>query len=173
MRWPCLSGLSLPLTLLPLGAALCRWYRPPELLFGARSYSTGVDNWAAGCIFAELMLRVPYMAGESDFEQLNTIFSALGSPTEAEWPVRCVSLSFGVVVASTDTSRGLCRATRSYPTLSSLRRSPSRTCGPSSPPLRGTPSTSCRNSSLTTHERGSQPRRYVVLASPAPPLSAR
>ncbi|ORY70635.1 kinase-like domain-containing protein, partial [Leucosporidium creatinivorum] len=63
-----------------------RWYRPPELLFGARSYSTGVDNWAAGCIFAELMLRVPYMAGESDFEQLNTIFSALGTPTETEWP---------------------------------------------------------------------------------------
>ncbi|KAK4049128.1 TFIIH complex serine/threonine-protein kinase subunit kin28 [Microbotryomycetes sp. JL201] len=63
-----------------------RWYRPPELLMGARSYSTGVDNWAAGCIFAELMLRVPYMAGESDFEQLNVIFSALGSPTDADWP---------------------------------------------------------------------------------------
>ncbi|KAK4705978.1 cyclin-dependent kinase 7, partial [Phenoliferia sp. Uapishka_3] len=63
-----------------------RWYRPPELLFGARSYSTGVDNWAAGCIFAELMLRVPYMAGESDFEQLNTIFRALGTPTESDWP---------------------------------------------------------------------------------------
>ena len=65
-----------------------RWYRPPELLFGARAYSTGVDNWAAGCIFAELMLRVPYMAGESDFEQLNTIFRALGTPTEQDWPVR-------------------------------------------------------------------------------------
>ena len=61
---------------------------PPELLFGARAYSTGVDNWAAGCIFAELMLRVPYMAGESDFEQLNTIFRALGTPTEQDWPVR-------------------------------------------------------------------------------------
>lgn len=33
------------------------------------------------------MLRVPYMAGESDVEQLNTIFRALGTPTEAEWPV--------------------------------------------------------------------------------------
>ena len=46
-----------------------RWYRPPELLLGARSYSTGVDLWATGCIFAELMLRVPFMAGESDMEQ--------------------------------------------------------------------------------------------------------
>lgn len=38
------------------------------------------------------MLRVPYMAGETDFEQLNTIFSALGTPTEAEWPVRLIPL---------------------------------------------------------------------------------
>ncbi|SGY14922.1 BQ5605_C013g07168 [Microbotryum silenes-dioicae] len=64
-----------------------RWYRAPELLFGARSYSTAVDTWAAGCIFAELMLRVPYMAAESDVEQLNVIFSALGTPTEKDWPV--------------------------------------------------------------------------------------
>ncbi|GAA5834238.1 hypothetical protein JCM3766R1_004497 [Sporobolomyces carnicolor] len=63
-----------------------RWYRPPELLLGARSYSTGVDTWAAGCIFAELMLRVPFMAGESDMEQLQTIFNALGTPTEKDWP---------------------------------------------------------------------------------------
>lgn len=66
---------------------MLRWYRPPELLLGARSYSTGVDTWAAGCIFAELMLRVPFMAGESDMEQLQTIFNALGTPTEKDWPV--------------------------------------------------------------------------------------
>ena len=35
-----------------------RWYRPPELLFGARIYGTGVDMWAVGCILAELLLRV-------------------------------------------------------------------------------------------------------------------
>lgn len=63
-----------------------RWYRPPELLYGARAYSAGVDIWAAGCIFAELMLRTPYLVGESDFDQLNTIFRALGTPTEQEWP---------------------------------------------------------------------------------------
>jgi len=63
-----------------------RWYRPPELLYGARAYSTGVDIWAVGCIFAELMLRTPYLAGENDFDQLNTIFRALGTPTEQEWP---------------------------------------------------------------------------------------
>lgn len=35
-----------------------RWYRSPELLFGARMYGTGVDIWAVGCIFAELLKRV-------------------------------------------------------------------------------------------------------------------
>jgi serine/threonine protein kinase len=35
-----------------------RWYRSPELLFGARNYGTGVDMWATGCILAELLLRV-------------------------------------------------------------------------------------------------------------------
>jgi serine/threonine protein kinase len=35
-----------------------RWYRSPELLFGAKKYGTGVDIWAAGLIMAELLLRV-------------------------------------------------------------------------------------------------------------------
>lgn len=70
-----------------------RWYRPPELLFGCRYYSTAVDIWSVGCIFAELMLRTPYLPGESDMDQLKTIFRALGTPTEEEWPV-CLSLSF-------------------------------------------------------------------------------
>lgn len=64
----------------------CRWYRPPELLFGSRYYSTAVDIWSVGCIFAELMLRTPYLPGESDMDQLKTIFRALGTPTEEDWP---------------------------------------------------------------------------------------
>ena len=70
-----------------------RWYRPPELLFGCRYYSTAVDIWSVGCIFAELMLRTPYLPGESDMDQLKTIFRALGTPTEEEWPV-CLFHSF-------------------------------------------------------------------------------
>lgn len=33
------------------------------------------------------MLRIPYLPGESDMDQLKTIFRALGTPTEEEWPV--------------------------------------------------------------------------------------
>jgi cyclin-dependent kinase 7 len=35
-----------------------RWYRAPELLYGARAYGTGIDMWAVGCIIGELLLRV-------------------------------------------------------------------------------------------------------------------
>ena len=37
------------------------WYRAPELLLGAKEYTEAVDTWAAGCIFAELLMgrRVP------------------------------------------------------------------------------------------------------------------
>jgi cyclin-dependent kinase 7 len=65
---------------------ITRWYRPPELLFGCRFYSAAVDMWSVGCIFAELMLRTPYLPGESDMDQLKTIFRALGTPTEEDWP---------------------------------------------------------------------------------------
>ncbi|XP_067009353.1 cyclin-dependent kinase 7 [Anabrus simplex] len=63
-----------------------RWYRSPELLFGARIYGTGVDMWAVGCILAELLLRVPFLPGESDLDQLTRIFQVLGTPTEETWP---------------------------------------------------------------------------------------
>ncbi|KAM6496987.1 Protein kinase-like domain containing protein [Amanita muscaria] len=65
---------------------ITRWYRPPELLFGSRYYSSAVDIWSVGCIFAELMLRTPYLPGESDMDQLKVTFRALGTPTEEEWP---------------------------------------------------------------------------------------
>ncbi|EJD47894.1 Pkinase-domain-containing protein [Auricularia subglabra TFB-10046 SS5] len=65
---------------------ITRWYRPPELLFGCMYYSSAVDMWSVGCIFAELMLRVPFLAGDTDIDQLKTIFRALGTPTEADWP---------------------------------------------------------------------------------------
>uniref|UniRef100_A0A2K5J083 Cyclin-dependent kinase 7 n=1 Tax=Colobus angolensis palliatus TaxID=336983 RepID=A0A2K5J083_COLAP len=68
---------------------LHRWYRAPELLFGARMYGVGVDMWAVGCILAELLLRVPFLPGDSDLDQLTRIFETLGTPTEEQWPDMC------------------------------------------------------------------------------------
>ena len=31
------------------------WYRAPEILLGSRYYSTPVDVWSLGCIFAEMV----------------------------------------------------------------------------------------------------------------------
>lgn len=28
------------------------WYRPPDVLFGAKLYTTSIDMWSAGCIFS-------------------------------------------------------------------------------------------------------------------------
>ncbi|CAI4226060.1 unnamed protein product [Auanema sp. JU1783] len=63
-----------------------RWYRAPELLYGAKTYGVGVDMWAMGCILAELLLRNPIFPGESDLDQLCKIFKVLGTPTEEDWP---------------------------------------------------------------------------------------
>ncbi|KAF8787237.1 Cyclin-dependent kinase 7 like protein [Argiope bruennichi] len=63
-----------------------RWYRAPELIFGATIYATGIDIWAVGCILAELLLRVPFLPGKTDLDQLSQIFKVLGSPSEEDWP---------------------------------------------------------------------------------------
>lgn len=63
-----------------------RWYRAPELLFGSKQYGAGVDIWAAACIFAELMLRRPFLQGSSDIDQLGKIFAAFGTPKDSQWP---------------------------------------------------------------------------------------
>ncbi|XP_027357674.1 cyclin-dependent kinase D-3-like isoform X2 [Abrus precatorius] len=63
-----------------------RWYRAPELLFGTKQYGPGVDVWAAACIFAELLLRRPFLQGSSDIDQLGKIFAAFGTPSPSQWP---------------------------------------------------------------------------------------
>lgn len=51
-------GISSPSKELTTGV-ITRWYRPPEILFGAKYYGEKVDVWSIGCIFAELFLRKP------------------------------------------------------------------------------------------------------------------
>lgn len=66
---------------------LHRWYRPPELLWGSRSYSFGIDIWSMGTIFVELVLRKPFLPGETDVDQLKRIIAVLGTPSDEDWPV--------------------------------------------------------------------------------------
>eukprot|EP00730_Choanoeca_flexa_P012473 TRINITY_DN4308_c0_g1_i2.p1 TRINITY_DN4308_c0_g1~~TRINITY_DN4308_c0_g1_i2.p1 ORF type:complete len:327 (+),score=61.06 TRINITY_DN4308_c0_g1_i2:180-1160(+) len=63
-----------------------RWYRAPELLYGARHYDDAVDLWAVGCIFAEMLNNAPLFAGESDIDQLLCLLRHLGTPTADNWP---------------------------------------------------------------------------------------
>lgn len=62
------------------------WYRAPELLLCAKEYSTPIDMWSVGCIFAELLLMNALFPGKSEVDQLNRIFKDLGTPNEKIWP---------------------------------------------------------------------------------------
>ncbi|KAI8092340.1 kinase-like domain-containing protein [Gilbertella persicaria] len=62
------------------------WYRAPELLLGSKEYTTAIDMWSVGCIFAELLLNEALLPGRSEIDQLDKIFKLLGSPTEDIWP---------------------------------------------------------------------------------------
>ena len=63
------------------------WYRAPEVLLGSRHYSTAIDMWSVGCIFAEMVLRgAPLFPGDSEIDQIFKIFRLLGTPNEESWP---------------------------------------------------------------------------------------
>ncbi|XP_024990095.1 cyclin-dependent kinase G-2-like isoform X3 [Cynara cardunculus var. scolymus] len=62
------------------------WYRAPELLLGAKEYSTAIDMWSLGCIMAELLSKQPLFNGKTEFDQLDKIFKTLGTPNETIWP---------------------------------------------------------------------------------------
>jgi len=62
------------------------WYRPPEILLGEKIYSTAVDIWSLGCIFAEMLTKKPLFPGDSEIDQLFKIFKILGTPDETIWP---------------------------------------------------------------------------------------
>jgi len=62
------------------------WYRAPDVLMGSRKYSTSVDMWSVGCIFAEMVNGRPLFPGSSDADQLIKIFKIMGTPTLDMWP---------------------------------------------------------------------------------------
>lgn len=63
------------------------WYRAPDILLGSIQYSTHVDIWSIGCIFAELVTGQPLFFGvQTNEEQLGLIFKTMGTPDAKKWP---------------------------------------------------------------------------------------
>ncbi|KAK6159789.1 hypothetical protein DH2020_003170 [Rehmannia glutinosa] len=69
-----------------------RYYRAPELIFGATEYTTNIDIWSAGCVLAELLLGQPLFPGESGVDQLVEIIKVLGTPTREE--IKCMNPNY-------------------------------------------------------------------------------
>lgn len=61
-----------------------RYYRAPELIFGATNYTLSIDVWSTGCVMAELILGQPFFPGESGIDQLVEIIKILGTPSKEQ-----------------------------------------------------------------------------------------
>lgn len=62
------------------------WYRAPDILMGSKNYSTSVDIWSVGCIFAEMVNRKPLFPGQNEEDQLMKIFKLRATPSVEAWP---------------------------------------------------------------------------------------
>jgi serine/threonine protein kinase len=63
-------------------AYICsRYYRAPELILGSTDYTTSIDLWSAGCVFAEMLLGQPLFTGNDGILQLVEIVKVLGTPS--------------------------------------------------------------------------------------------
>ena len=58
-----------------------QYYRAPEILMGAKHYTTAVDMWSVGCIFGELLGRRILFQAQSPIQQLELITDLLGTPS--------------------------------------------------------------------------------------------
>jgi len=85
------------------------WYRAPDVLMGSKKYSTPIDIWSIGCIFAEMSNGRPLFPGSNPSDELLRIFKLMGTPDPEQWPavkelpewsVRCCSLTADVVASS-------------------------------------------------------------------------
>ena len=64
-----------------------RYFRPPELVIGAKYYTTQVDVWSIGCVIAELVLNKPIFPGKSATDQFLEIMKVLGTPTSEQMKI--------------------------------------------------------------------------------------
>jgi len=62
-----------------------RWYRAPEVLLRAPSYTAPIDIWAIGTIIVEMFTLRPLFPGTSEADEIYKICSVLGTPTANSW----------------------------------------------------------------------------------------
>jgi len=62
------------------------WYRSPTVLLGSKKYTTQLDIWSVGTIFAEMVNKRPLFPGDSEIDQLFKIFQLKGTPNRTTWP---------------------------------------------------------------------------------------
>lgn len=62
-----------------------RWYRAPEVLLRSTNYSSPIDQWAVGCIMAELYTLRPLFPGSSEVDTIFKICQVLGTPNKNDW----------------------------------------------------------------------------------------
>ena len=62
------------------------WYRPPDVLLGSQKYTSAIDIWSVGCIFAEMVNMRPLFPGQKEGDELKRIFKAVGTPNNQNWP---------------------------------------------------------------------------------------
>lgn len=55
-------------------------YRAPEVLLRSTTYSSPIDQWAVGCIMAELYTLRPLFPGSSEVDTIFKICQVLGTP---------------------------------------------------------------------------------------------
>ncbi|KAM0876241.1 hypothetical protein ACQ4PT_036330 [Festuca glaucescens] len=55
-------------------------YKAPEILLHSSRYTSAVDIWSVGCIFAELLLGSPLFPGIDEHDQLRRILEFTGKP---------------------------------------------------------------------------------------------
>ena len=61
-----------------------RWYRAPEVMTSWSEYTAAIDVWAAGCIFAEMLLGKPLFPGSDEAQQIELILATLGAEAEEQ-----------------------------------------------------------------------------------------
>lgn len=77
-----------------------RFYRAPELIFGATEYTTAIDMWSVGCVLAEMVVGTPLFTGENAVDQLVEIIKVLGTPSKSEildMNKHCTDFNFPIV----------------------------------------------------------------------------